>query len=91
MATYRTNLPQLTGDVFLTDAGVETDLIFNHDIEIREFAAHTLLSDPLGKVLSRYRTVVAQIYRKFMFTLLPSRPSTCSMLRCEIGAMFFGK
>ncbi len=25
-----------------------------------------------------------------MFTLLPSRPSTCSMLRCEIGAMFFG-
>ncbi len=45
----------------------------------------------LGMVLSRYRTVVAQMYRKFMFTLLPSRPSTRSMLRCEIGAMFFGK
>ncbi len=37
------------------------------------------------EVLSRYRTVVAQIYRKFMFTLLPSRPSTCSMLRCGVG------
>lgn len=55
MATYRTNLPQLSGDVFLTDAGVETDLIFNHGIEIREFAAHTLLTDPRGKAaLERY-------------------------------------
>lgn len=36
-------LPQLSGRVFLTDAGLETDLIFNHGVEIREFAAHTLL------------------------------------------------
>lgn len=43
MATYRNKLPQLSGDFFLTDAGLETDLIFNHGIEIREFAAHTLL------------------------------------------------
>lgn len=45
MALYRDNLPQLGGDLYLTDAGLETDLIFNHDIEIREFAAHTLLPD----------------------------------------------
>lgn len=36
-------LPQLSGRVFLTDAGLETDLIFNHGVEIRGFAAHTLL------------------------------------------------
>ena len=30
MPRYRNALPQLSGDIFLTDAGVETDLIFNH-------------------------------------------------------------
>jgi homocysteine S-methyltransferase len=49
MPGYRNALPQLAGDLFLTDAGIETDLIFNHGIEIREFAAHTLLPDPAGK------------------------------------------
>jgi S-methylmethionine-dependent homocysteine/selenocysteine methylase len=49
MSKYRNELPQLSGDLFLTDAGLETDLIFNHGIEIREFAAHTLLPDPLGR------------------------------------------
>jgi hypothetical protein len=34
---------------------VETDLIFNHGIEIREFVAHTLLPDPAGRAaLARY-------------------------------------
>ncbi|MHC5212586.1 MAG: homocysteine S-methyltransferase family protein [Planctomycetota bacterium] len=46
---YRTALPQLSGDVFLSDGGLETDLIFNHGIEIREFAAHTLLPDARGR------------------------------------------
>jgi S-methylmethionine-dependent homocysteine/selenocysteine methylase len=49
MQRYRNALPQLSGDVFLTDAGVETDLIFNHGIEIREFAAHTLLPTAEGR------------------------------------------
>jgi S-methylmethionine-dependent homocysteine/selenocysteine methylase len=50
-----TTLPQLLGEVFLTDAGVETDLIFNHGIEIREFAAFTLLPTPQGRAaLTRY-------------------------------------
>jgi homocysteine S-methyltransferase len=55
MPRFRKALPQLSGDVFLTDAGVETDLIFNHGIEIREFAAHTLLPTPKGcAALTRY-------------------------------------
>ena len=55
MPRYRENLPQLGGDLFLTDAGIETDLIFNRGIEIREFAAHTLLPDPRGrKALQSY-------------------------------------
>ena len=55
MPRYRNSLPQLSGDIFLTDAGVETDLMFNHGIEIREFAAHTLLPIPKSReALSRY-------------------------------------
>ena len=49
MSNYRQDLPQLSGELYLTDAGVETDLIFNHGIEIREFAAHTLLRDEKGR------------------------------------------
>ncbi len=49
MSKYRNDLPQLSGDLYLTDAGLETDLIFNHGIDIREFAAHTLLPDSHGR------------------------------------------
>jgi S-methylmethionine-dependent homocysteine/selenocysteine methylase len=51
MPLYRNALPQLDGSLFLTDAGLETDLIFNHGIEIRAFAAHTLLPDPQAMAL----------------------------------------
>ena len=49
MSKYRNGLPQLNGDIYLTDAGLETDLIFNKGIEIREFAAHTLLPEESGR------------------------------------------
>jgi len=60
MATYRSSLPQLSGDLFLADAGVETDLIFNRGIEIREFAAHTLLPSAEG------RAALADYFRPFL-------------------------
>jgi homocysteine S-methyltransferase len=48
MSRFRNALPQLGDGLFLTDAGLETDLIFNRHIPIREFAAHTLLDSPEG-------------------------------------------
>jgi homocysteine S-methyltransferase len=60
MSRYRDQLPQLSGDLYLTDGGVETDLMFNHGIEIREFAAHTLLPDPAG------REALANYFRGFL-------------------------
>ncbi len=60
MTKYRNALPQLGGDMYLTDAGLETDLIFNKGIEIREFAAHTLLPDTTGC------EAMAQYYRGFL-------------------------
>ncbi|SFI39968.1 homocysteine S-methyltransferase family protein [Albimonas pacifica] len=53
-------LPQLTGAPFLTDAGVETDLIFNRGVPIRALAAHTLLPDPEG------RAALADYFRGFL-------------------------
>ena len=49
MGNYRNSLPQLSGDIFLADAGIETDLMFNHGLESPEFAAHLLLSDAEGR------------------------------------------
>jgi S-methylmethionine-dependent homocysteine/selenocysteine methylase len=50
---YRSNLPQLSEQVFLTDSGIETDLIFNGGWELPEFAAFVLLDDPAGCVALR--------------------------------------
>lgn len=64
MPRYRDALPQLGGGIFLTDAGLETDLIFNHGIEIREFAAHTLLPEADGRAaLERYFTGFLELAR----------------------------
>ncbi|HEX4720745.1 MAG TPA: homocysteine S-methyltransferase family protein [Thermoleophilaceae bacterium] len=42
-------MPQLTGDrPFVTDAGMETDLIFNRGLELPDFAAFVLLEDAVG-------------------------------------------
>ncbi len=41
-------LPQLDGDLFLTDGGIETVLIFHHGIDLPAFAAFDLLKDEAG-------------------------------------------
>lgn len=54
MAAYRHDLPQLT-TVFLTDSGLETDLVFNHGVDLPEFAAFPLVDDAAGRqLLQRY-------------------------------------
>ncbi|HEY3925516.1 MAG TPA: homocysteine S-methyltransferase family protein [Acidothermaceae bacterium] len=51
--TSRAALPQLSDALFLTDSGIETDLIFNGGWELPEFAAFVLLDDPEGYVALR--------------------------------------
>jgi hypothetical protein len=66
MSRYRETLPQLSGDLFLADGGIETDLIFNHGREIPEFAIHTLLPDPAGrKLMSDYFQGYLALAREF--------------------------
>ena len=45
---YRTALPQLSDEVFLTDSGLETDLIFHGGCDLPEFAAFVLVDDTRG-------------------------------------------
>lgn len=55
MAKYRHKLPQLDGGLFLTDAGIETTLVFLEGLELPHFAAFDLLKDEAGtEHLRRY-------------------------------------
>lgn len=52
---HRANLPQLEGALFLTDGGLETQLVFHEGLELPCFAAFPLLDDEAGRAtLKRY-------------------------------------
>ena len=50
---YRQHLPQLTGELFLTDGGIETTLVFHDGVELPYFAAFDLLKDASGTAVLR--------------------------------------
>jgi S-methylmethionine-dependent homocysteine/selenocysteine methylase len=62
MSKYRNHLPQLDGKLFLTDGGLETTLIFHHDLDLPYFAAFDLMRDQKGKdILRNYLTPYIKI------------------------------
>jgi S-methylmethionine-dependent homocysteine/selenocysteine methylase len=64
MARYRSALPQLTGDLFLTDGGIETTLVFHDGLDLPYFAAFDLLKHEAGRqALYRYFRTHASIAR----------------------------
>lgn len=66
MGRYRNALPQLGSDLFLTDGGLETTLIFHEGIELPDFAAFHLLKDATGHAtLSGYFRTYAEIAKRF--------------------------
>ncbi len=55
MSLYRNQLPQLSSGLFVTDGGLETDLIFHHGCSLPENASYVLLDDEAGlTLLKRY-------------------------------------
>ena len=46
-------LPQLAGRPVVTDGGLETDLIYHHDVDLPHFAAFPLVDDVRGRELLR--------------------------------------
>jgi S-methylmethionine-dependent homocysteine/selenocysteine methylase len=62
---YRTALPQLDGDLFLTDGGIETTLIFHQGLDLPSFAAFVLLEDEQGiEELRRYYAPYLELARE---------------------------
>ncbi len=53
-------LPQLDADLFLTDGGLETTLVFHHRLDLPDFAAFPLLETDEG------RDVLAAYYRPYL-------------------------
>ncbi|MCH9670448.1 MAG: homocysteine S-methyltransferase family protein [Gammaproteobacteria bacterium] len=64
MGKYRTRLPQTDGQLFLTDGGLETTLIFDDGIELPDFAAFDLFREGKGtRALHEYYRRYASIAR----------------------------
>ena len=62
--SHRDHLPQLDGGVFLTDAGLETELVFHDGIDLPLFAAFDVLKDEAGtERLRRYYRQFAELAR----------------------------
>ena len=66
MTKYRNDLPQLSGDIFLTDGGLETTLIFHDGLDLPDFAAFGLVQDEAGRAaLQHYLQPYLALARKY--------------------------
>ena len=69
-------LPQLSGRPMVTDGGLETDLIFNHGVDLPDFAAFPLLDDEAGRrLLTDYYDGYASIAARAGAGLLLESPT----------------
>ena len=76
MTKYRTTLPQLNGNLFLTDGGLETTLIFEKGVSLRHFAAFDILNSAVGDQLMReYYTEYIQIAKKYKTGFILESPT----------------
>ncbi len=46
MSTLKDQFPRINGDLFLTDAGIETDIMYKKGIDLPHFALFHMLNDP---------------------------------------------
>lgn len=76
MSKYRNRLPQLKDQLFMTDGGLETTLIFHDNVDLPFFAAFDLLKDDKGTaILHRYYTRYAELARSHGVGLVLEAPT----------------
>jgi len=76
MAKYRQSLPQLEGEFFLTDGGIETTLIFHDGKDLPHFASFHLFKTSDGEdVLKKYFRTYAEMAQKYQTGLLLETPT----------------
>lgn len=76
MSHYRQQLPQLSDQLFLTDGGLETTLIFREGLHLPEFAAFDLLQIETGtQALFDYFRTYAVMARNYHVGLVLESPT----------------
>jgi S-methylmethionine-dependent homocysteine/selenocysteine methylase len=76
MTKYRSQLPQLSGDLFITDGGIETTLIFLEGFDLPSFAAFVLLDSEDGsKALESYFRRYADLARRYATGFILESPT----------------
>jgi S-methylmethionine-dependent homocysteine/selenocysteine methylase len=76
MTSYRSALPQLDGDPYLTDGGLETTLVFHDGIDLPHFAAFPLLRTGVGRAaLRKYFRSYTAIAKRFDAGLILESPT----------------
>ena len=76
MIQHRHALPQLGDDLFVTDGGLETTLIYHHGIRLRDFAAFELLRDAAGvSTLRAYYHTYARLAANYGMGLVLEAPT----------------
>jgi homocysteine S-methyltransferase len=80
MDTAYKNLPQMEGQPFLTDGGMETTLIYHGGYELPLFSSYVLLDDPRGteNLKAYYRSYVDIARRAGIGFILESATWRCS-------------
>ena len=72
----RDPLPQLEGELYITDGGMETTLIFHHGVDLPHFASFDLLKDDAGRKLLRdYYASYVSLARELDVGLLLDTPT----------------
>lgn len=76
MGIYQHQLPQLGGEVCITDGGMETDLCFNHKVPLPEFAAYDLLRTEQGysRLFDYYQSYV-ELAKRYEVALILETPT----------------
>ena len=76
MARYENYLPQMSGDLFITDGGLETTLIYHNGIDLPCFASFDLLKNDIGyEILRNYYASYAAMAREYKVGLILESPT----------------
>ncbi|NEQ49327.1 MAG: homocysteine S-methyltransferase family protein [Leptolyngbya sp. SIO3F4] len=76
MSYYRHRLPQLSDKVFITDAGLETVLLFQQGWDLPDFAAFTLMDRPLGtEAMHNYFNTYGHLAQTYKLGLILESPT----------------
>ena len=71
MGITKQQLPQLEGKICITDGGMETDLVFHHQLDLPEFAAYDLLRHQQGyETLFNYYKTYAELAQRYNLGLI---------------------